>query len=54
MKLTSCSGEQESVFLSLELPDMPEIIKLFHASFFIISSMLPLWLQALDYFFQRR
>jgi len=33
---------------------MPEIFELFHSSFFIIPSMLPLWFQALDYFIQKR
>ena len=54
LKLLTCTGKQHSVFSPLDPPDMPEIFKLFQASFFIIPSMLPLWHQALDYFTQRR
>lgn len=54
LRLSTCAGEQNSIFLPLETQHMPEIFELFHSSFFIIPSMLPLWLQALDYFIQKR
>ena len=54
LRLSTCTGEQNSIFLPLETQDMPEIFELFHSSFFIIPSMLPLWFQALDYFIQKR
>lgn len=54
LKLSTCTGKQHGGFSPLNPSDMPEIFKLFQSSFFIIPSMLPLWLQALNYFIQRR
>ena len=54
LKLPACKGKQHDGFSPLNPSDLPEIFKLFQSSFFIIPSMFPLWLQALDYFIQRR
>ena len=53
-KLSVDAGMQLSVFPLIKISDMPEMLELFHANFFIIPNMLPLWLQAVDYFVQKR
>lgn len=53
-KLSVDAGMQLNVFPLIKISDMPEVLELFHANFFIIPNMLPLWLQAVDYFVQKR
>ncbi|XP_068730495.1 endoplasmic reticulum membrane-associated RNA degradation protein-like isoform X2 [Montipora capricornis] len=53
-ELCTFAEEHLSVFPLLNTSDMPAVFELFNASFFIIPSMLPLWLLAMDYFCQKR
>lgn len=53
-KLSVDARMQLNVFPLIKISDMPEVLELFHANFFIIPNMLPLWLQAVDYFVQKR
>ena len=53
-KLSVDAGMRLNVFPLIKMSDMPVVLELFHANFFIIPNMLPLWLQAVDYFVQKR
>ena len=55
VNLSTCADDHlYSIFSPLETSNTEEILKLFHSSFFIIPSMLPLWILALEYFKQQR
>ncbi|XP_078349682.1 endoplasmic reticulum membrane-associated RNA degradation protein-like [Oculina patagonica] len=55
VNLSTCADDNlYRIFPPLQLSNMQEISKFFHSSFFIIPSMLPLWILALEYFKQQR
>ena len=51
---TGADDHLYSIFSLLEPSNTEEILQLFHSSFFIIPTMLPLWTLALEYFEQQR